>query len=831
MEARRPLPLRVALPLFFLVGAGALVVETTWMRWFRGTMGATAPAISAALVSVAMGQLVGALLGGRLAERTRTPLRAFGGALLVAGFFSLAVEPMLTRATAFVELSSAGSGTTRTLTRLGASLAATLPASASIGAALPLLVAATSRDAHDLGPRGVSLYAADLVGAALGAGVTVFWLPNALGVSGAYTIGVALLLGPGLVAAALRGFTQTRGATPRPGPRPTPSTRRFVIAVSAASGFATFAAEVLLHQAFGRVLDQSTFALGAVLVTTLLSLAAGAVVVVSVQHRVRAPLLVASAAAVAAVSFAWFPAAFDVATKGLTYVVSKGFSRGYVPQAMMLVGLTSGPALVAAAAVLPALFVLAGRRSDGHAGVAGRLAGSLLAANTFGAVVGALAAPYLLLPNLSLWPSFLCIAILYAVVAVVASGSGRYAWAFAITLFGLIVFATPWRVPGVRLADGDTLLEVTTTPQGMVAVVERDGERFIQTDNHYLLGGTKDTTHQERQGHLPLLLHPSPQRVAFIGTATGSTASAALDHDVESLVTVEIMPGVTGAARRFFAEDNAGVFDDPRTEVVIDDARSYLRRPGEPFDVIVADLFVPWRSETGSLYTLEHFERARNRLRPGGLFCQWLPLYQMSPAELESIMATFLDVFPDAQVFRGDFFGAYGIVALVGGRAAKLDPSRASEQAVSLGARGVDDRWVTHPVGPSTLYVGPLAALSDRLKDAPRNTEDQPFVELQSARNPARHGGRDDWTAAGEPFLDLSRILHEAAWRSERPSKAHLRALEGGYFLQAASVHWTAGDSERAGEALSKAADLLPAELLGRAAPDPSAADVWHVGP
>jgi spermidine synthase len=825
------LRLRVALPLFFLVGAGALIVETTWMRWLRSLMGATAPAVSAALVALTFGQFLGALLGARIAGRSSNPLRAFGVLQLVAVACALLVEPSLEVATRLVDSTGASSAGWLTTSRLIASVLTTLPASAAIGAAFPLLVAATSERTDELGPRGTALYAADLAGAALGAGLTAFWLPALLGVRGGYIAGVVALGVAGVISMVLAG----RGDTiPSAAASDTSSTwpRLGTTLIGFGSGFGVFAAQLLFHQAFGRVLDQSTFALGAVLVTTLLSLAVGALVVSLAQRRVSSENMLAGAAVLAASGFLLFPTLFTSATDGLAYVVSTAESATYVPRALLLCAITAGPALVAAAAVLPALFVRAGRDAEGDGRTAGHLAGGLVAANTLGAMTGALAAPYLLLPYLHLWPSFAVLGVVYAAIGIIATRPRRYGVLVAAAVGVVCVLAQPWAHPPLRLGLGEELLSTEVSAAGLVAVIEREGELLIQTDNHYALGGTADAAHQERQGHLPLLLHPAPRRVAFVGTATGSSAGVAFDHEVRELVTVEIMPGVTDAATRFFGRWNSGVYTDARTRVVADDVRSFLRRGTDRFDVIVADLFVPWRSETGSLYTQEHFTRVKERLAPGGLFCQWLPLYQLGIPELESILATFLEVFPDGQMFRGDFFGAHAIIALIGGGGEDGNQLAKEGRAEWLRARGVDDRWVTHRLGLAALYVGPLSALSSALEGVPLNTENRPVVEFASARNPSRHAGRSDWSAAGEPFLRLSRIIRRSEdWRSSRVALEAQRASTGGYLLQAASTYWGAGRSDDATRALNEAAKLLPRALLADAPADRTAADVWHAKP
>ena len=106
MRSDGRLPLRVALPLFFLVGAGALIIETTWMRWLRAIMGATAPAVSATLVALTLGQFLGALLGARAASRSANPLRVFGLLQLLSVLFAVLVEPLLSVGTILVDTAS-----------------------------------------------------------------------------------------------------------------------------------------------------------------------------------------------------------------------------------------------------------------------------------------------------------------------------------------------------------------------------------------------------------------------------------------------------------------------------------------------------------------------------------------------------------------------------------------------------------------------------------------------------------------------------------------------------------------------------------------------------
>ena len=144
---------------------------------------------------------------------------------------------------------------------------------------------------------------------------------------------------------------------------------------------------------------------------------------------------------------------------------------------------------------------------------------------------------------------------------------------------------------------------------------------------------------------MPLLLHPAPRRVAFIGMATGISASAALALGAHETSVIELVPEVASMAGKYFAPWNAQLLERDGVRLVVDDGRHYLAASASSFDVIVSDLFIPWHANAGALYSREMYEAAAARLAPGGLFCQWLPLYQLTREEFEVIARTFLSTY------------------------------------------------------------------------------------------------------------------------------------------------------------------------------------------
>ena len=185
---------------------------------------------------------------------------------------------------------------------------------------------------------------------------------------------------------------------------------------------------------------------------------------------------------------------------------------------------------------------------------------------------------------------------------------------------------------------------------------------------------------------------------------------------------------------------------------------------------------------------------------------------------------------PLAALFRGDFYGDYPIVALVGWRdeVASLDTVEGNARA--LGRRGVEDRWVTHPEALWSFYVSPLAPWVRQA--APRNTLASPQIEFLAA---ARHaGGR---RGKMDPLVRLAWTRRVAAIVSSIPSSSDPlypdlppqadRARRGGLAFQQASALYAAGRRDDAARALAAAADLLPGSVLADGAPDSSVADVW----
>jgi spermidine synthase len=713
------------------------------MRWLTTLFGATTLAVTATLSGFFVGLALGSLTLGERSRRWRRPLLAFGLLEIGVGLGALLVHPMLDlyrdvyplirlRLTAF----PAGFA----LVKLVLACVAVAIPTFCMGATLPALGEAVAPSGERLGIPVGGLYAINLLGAAVGTLAVPFILLPRLGLDKAYACAVAGSLIVGLIACTQARLASSTVRVPRQVPAAqSVSVPLLVLALSAISGLSTLALQTLWARMFSLVHENSVYSFAVVLFVFLIGLTVGAALARRELARDRPPrALLGTAWCIAGLLVVASPRFFAALTDGLAYVSATSAS-GALWRLLVLASATILPATLALGTALPLVMEMAGAHGRE---TAGPVVGRLLAANTVGAMAGPVIATFVMGPLLGLWPSLV---ILGGFLVFVGAWTGlpRFHVAVAVGILAGEMVLGASDVPPVRVrsSEGQTLVSEREGTHGTTAVLASAHDRWITVNNSYVLGGAAAGEEERWQAHLPLLLHPSPRRVAFLGMGTGITAGAALLHPVGSIVALEIVPEVVEAARRDFAEFNGGVVDDPRVEVVVDDGRNYLASTPGAFDVIVGDLLVPWRPAEAPLYTREHFASVRAALAKGGVFCQWLPLYQLSPEQLAIITRTFLDVFPAAALWRGNFDPTAATLALVGHRDSDaLDVDAIDGRLQRLAASGERNAFLQDPAGMWLFLVGPLWPSMPWISGARLNLDDQPWVELGSS---LAHGGRD----------------------------------------------------------------------------------------
>ncbi|HUF32547.1 MAG TPA: fused MFS/spermidine synthase [Acidimicrobiales bacterium] len=780
------------LALFFASGFAALVYQVLWARQLGLLLGSTAQSAALTIAIFFTGIAAGGWFWGQRSTAGSSSLRLFGlvevgVALTALGHFVVidayhAVQPALFR------LMDAPALDTVTKAVIAASLL--LPPSFLMGGTLPLMGQHLVRRPSRLARTGTVLYGVNTAGSATGALAAGFVLPLALGLRGTYLLAVGVDLVVGVVAVSLARREQT---IPLPQPERLPAREtpppvggvvpRVVWVVALTSGFATLAVEVVWTRLFAQVLQNSAYTYALVLTTFLVALALGAALA-NLLSRIRRPgpeVLLGCLLLVAGYLVALSPWLLHQMTGGLGEL---GGGLGWLPYLTAVAGLIVPVMLlpgIALGAVLPYLL-----RSLQDAGrKPGDAIGRLVAVNTVGAVLGSLVAGFVLLPLVGSSRTLLGLAAIYPalVVALALSRASprRVGVAAAAAAVALALLLAPLDgLDRVHLRrDDERVVEVREGARATVAVVARGVDRTMRVDNHYTLGGSAGLDGERNQAVLPLLLHPDPRSVFFLGMGTGITAGAALAFPVERVVVCELLRDVIALGEEHFGPWTNGLYDDPRVVIHAEDGRRCLRRSTERFDLVISDLFTPWRAGTGSLYTREHFETVRTRLAPGGIFVQWVPLYQVSERELGVIANTMDAAFDEVVLWRGDLFAERSIVGLVG----HVDSRPVAPATAARNARHLVDDDVSEAALEALLlrlYAGNVTA-SGIFAGHALNTDDRPVIEYLAPRTQREAQAGRTSLLVGPARERLYADLRDAVDPARDPYLSRLDTVQLGY--------------------------------------------------
>jgi len=744
-------------------GCAALLNQILWTRILSLVFGSTVEAVSAVTAVFMAGLALGSALGPRLAAR-RTPAEAaalyarielaIGASALALAFVLPALEPLR---------ASIGAAPAWLL-----AIVLLLVPAGLMGTTLVVQtqVVSGSADPARSARSGGLLFAANTFGAVAGAYGAVLLLVPRLGVRKTILVATALNVTAALLAKwrapispADESPEGAKGAavdeTPGKGRKrqaqeevavPARWAVAIVLLALFATGFAGLVNEVAWTRAFILVAGPTVHAFAFVLGAIVLGLAAGALLSSSLLPLLKDARLVFALvqAGVAAASALVIRA---LSSMPLLYGAEV---RRLVEQPEALVSLQARSALFLlfpATALSGALFPL-GLRLLRTRFSASEAMGFGSALNTLGAILGASLAGFILLPGLGLDRTLRLAAFVSAASSILVVLPGGL---FARMLGGLagalslgLVSTSPaldqelfaggaykYSVYDMNLSVEDVLRrgELVSYAEGRVAnvSVKRVGSSYsLAVDGKVDATSGGDMLTQRLLAHVPFLVSRNPASALVIGLGSGVTASAALTHDPASVTAVEISPEVVDAARRFFAEANRKVLENPRLRLVVGDARQHALATRDRYDVIISEPSNPWMAGVSALFTREFFERVRERLSPGGVFCQWGHLYNMGEADLATLLATFRDVFPKGRVF---VISEADILIVGGDGPTTFDPGRLARMREAARAD-----LAASNLSPEALASIPTALLADLpwLQEAQRHTDDAPVLDFRA---------------------------------------------------------------------------------------------------
>jgi len=744
--------------LSFLSGAACLIAELSWNRQLGSLFGHTAETSALVLGLWFAGMAIGYRFGLKLGQ-SLDGFRGYAVCEFIAAI-GLAIAPFsisLAHASQLAPLIHHESIFISLPLRILITAISLGPVTIAYGATLPFLsqmCVSASTNADQSLRRLTFIYALNTAGAVPGTLIAPSILFTSIGVKTSSYFAALCAILCGFLALSLRPRATAHAANP-PLPNPVwegsserqqargradhPTARWMILA--GLSGFVTLGLEVLYTRLFALVFHNSSYSFACVLATFLLALALGSVGVRLLSHRFALQPLCLSVAIVLTLAI---PASVWLFA-GLTrfqYVEARSSLFNYLSHCMILTSAVMLLPATTAGMLLPLAWK--GLQDSGTAITSSVSRATFV--NSCCAAMGSLAAGFLLTRIVGLWGSFGVLASLAASVVLLFHDKSALTRTRLATF--LVVLSIAWfpafKSPEQSFASSiERVLHRWNSSYGWVDVVQdsTSGVRRIRQNLHYRFGATGTNAEREfRQATLPLLLHPSPKQVAFLGVGTGMTAAGAVPHaDVQQISLVELIPEVFDAAR-ILKDDNRNVIDDPRTMRFPDDARHFLTSTTGSFDVIVADLFVPWESGSGYLYTTDMYRSAKARLKPGGHFCQWIALYQLGEIDFEMIARSMRSVFPHVSLWWCHLHPTKPIIALIGSdKPLVLDSQQIDRRIQNLETSGSTiDSLIPSSTRLAELYIGDWQETI-----GPLNTDEFPPPRilspgLSSQRRPAQ---------------------------------------------------------------------------------------------
>lgn len=708
-------------------GFAGLGYQIVWSEQCSLWLGHESAGVLAVLAAFFGGLALGGLLLGERIEQSARPVRWYAGCELLIAGWSLLLLRVASPFSGWVlgTMGVAPSAAWHWFVVFAACFCLFLPATAAMGATLPAMERLTAL-VRDSGRSIALLYAINTLGAVLGVLVSAFWLIPALGLAHSAAFCATLNLSCGALALAV--FPKIASAPPA-AIAETSSATRAVLLRLACSGFLGIGYEVVVVRVLSQITENTVYTFALLLGVYLIGTAAGAAAYQRwlgrrTDRALLADRLFAALAAACLVSIAILYRAEQLHTWARETLGDQ------LASAIAAEGLLALLAFAPPTIVMGALFSHLSRTAS----AAGISFGRSLGVNTLAAAAAPAVFGVIALPVIGAKLALLAIAAGYLAMVARRSWSAWSVWSTAAAGLLLLFFAPD--LIFIEIPEGGHVVSYAEGVMAAVSVVEdATGVARLRINNRQQEGSSATRRVDARQAWLPLLLHPGPRRALFLGLGTGVTSASAIQDPTLEVDVVELLPEVISASTRFTTESLSGAAAS-RFHVMAADARRYVRTSDRSYDVIVSDNFHPARSGSGALYTVEHFQAVRSRLRADGLFCQWLPLHQLDLATLRSIVRSFVTVYPRALAMLASNSLETPVLGLV----ARADGERF--EIVSLRDR------LSHPAAPAVLaelgfddefsvlggvVAGPNA-LARLAANSATNTDDHPVVMYAAPR-------------------------------------------------------------------------------------------------
>ena len=733
------LGLRPYLPylLILFVGSGcaALIYEIVWFQLLQLAIGSSAVSLGVLLGTYMGGMCLGSLLLSKYVSFRQHPLRVYAKIECGIGVFGILVLwaiPYLDQIYAAI----ARHGLQGLALRAVFAAICLLPPTLLMGASLPAMsrwVEAT--------PEGVSwlgfLYGGNLAGAVTGCLLAGFYLLRVFDMPTATYAAAAINAVVALISWWLARRTAYRASDEIEPQTATPRAEGAwaIYATIALSGMSALGAEVVWTRLLSLMIGATVYTFSIILAVFLVGLGLGSAFgSVLGKKRPRAALGWCQLLLAAGIAWTAYSVADSIPYWPINPLLSTSPWFNFQIDLVRCFWAILPPAVLWGASFPLALAAAAaGRQED-----PGKLVGETYAANTVGAIVGAIGFSLIFVPWIGSRNSerlLIALAIAGALLALVplikhwqtAAVVALGASVGLVTVMAWKVDEVPWLAVAYgrrMLLAGDTgkpLYQGEGTNSSIVVSQLTSGQIYFHVSGKVEASTEPfDMRLQRMLGHLPALIHPNPHSVLIVGFGAGVTAGTFVSHpEIQKIDICEIEKLIPPATSRYFNAENHNVLHDPRTTVHYDDARHYVLTTGDKYDIITSDPIHPWVKGTATLYSREYFRVVKEHLNPGGVVTQWVPLYESDPETIKTELATFFDVFPNGTVWANDIGNeGYDVVLLGVNGPDTIDLDQIARRWTGTVAESLSQVAFHKPVDLLSTYAGRSADLQPWLAGA-----------------------------------------------------------------------------------------------------------------
>jgi spermidine synthase len=731
--------------LFAGSGAAALIYEIVWYQLLQLAIGSTAASLGILLATFMGGLCIGSYLLPRYLPRTQLhPVMVYAvieAGIALFGLAQLVLIPLIDE----LYVAGARSGAPGMVLRAIVCAISLLPPTILMGASLPAIVRWAKGGSNNASWWGI-LYGANTLGAVAGSLLAGFYLLRV------HDIYVATYVAAGInLSVAALSFLLARGEAAAAASEPAAVVESEdgkrdwpVLIAIACSGASALGAQIIWTRLMGLMFGATVYSFSIILGVFLIGLALGTAFGSMIVRHVQARLALGWCLILCALGICW--TAWTIAYNIPFWPIDPLLSQG--PRYTFQIDLVRSiwamlPPLLCWGAAFPLAFAAAKAGRD-----PGRTVGGVYAANTLGAIAGALAVSLVLIPLLGTVGSqrlMLGLTVVGGLVMLAPPLLKEDKWqrsmVLTLALCALAFFG--WRigpVPGELIAYGrrmaseigySTILYTGEGRNSSIAISRwnQNGARQFHVSGKVEASSLgMDMRLQRMLGHIPALIHPNPKSVLIVGFGAGVTAGSFTRYNsIDRIRICELEPLIPPTTTQWFGDENYRVAQDKRTQITFDDGRHFMRTTTETFDIITSDPIHPFVKGSAALYSKDYFEMVKARLNPGGIVTQWVPLYESDEASVKSEIATFFEVFPGGMVFANTNGGQGYDVVLVGFKdaGAKINMDMIQAKLGQAGFAQVNESLQAAQI-PSAMslfgtYAGNDADLKPWLADAAIN--------------------------------------------------------------------------------------------------------------